>query len=122
MFFSASGWLAAFLLTLAVELPVAAFLLRRAEPDRLRLALLIVYANLATHPLVWFVLSQFALVGTATYVLLAESWAIAAEALFYWITLRGLPARRALAVSLAANASSFLVGQLVGNMWPELFR
>jgi len=122
VFFSASGWLAAFLLTLAVELPVAAFLLRRAEPDRLRLALLIVYANLATHPLVWFVLSQFALVGTATYVLLAESWAIAAEALFYWITLRGLPARRALAVSLAANASSFLVGQLVGNMWPELFR
>lgn len=122
MFFSASGWLAAFLLTLAVEIPVAAFLLRRAAPDRLRLALLVVFANLATHPIVWFVLSQVALVGTWAYIVLAEIWAIAAEALFYWVTLRGLPARRALAVSVAANVSSFLVGQLVGNVRPELFR
>ena len=122
MFFSASGWLAAFLLTLAVEVPVAALLLRRAEPDRLRLVLLIVFANLATHPIVWFVVSQVALVGTATYVLLAETWAIAAEALFYWVALRGLAGRRALVVSVAANVSSFLVGQLVGNVRPELFR
>jgi hypothetical protein len=122
VFFSASGWLAAFLLTLAVEVPVAAFLLRRAEPDRLRLVLLVVFANLASHPIVWFVVSQVALVGTATYVLLAEIWAIAAEALFYWVTLRGLAARRALVVSVAANLSSFLVGQLVGNVRPELFR
>ena len=66
MFFSASGWLAAFLLTVAVEVPVAALLLRRAEPDRVRLVLLVVFANLATHPIVWFVVSQVALVGTAT--------------------------------------------------------
>jgi hypothetical protein len=122
VFFSASGWLAAFLLTLAVEVPVAALLLRRTEPDRLRLVLLVVFANLATHPIVWFVVSQVALVGTATYVLLAEIWAIAAEALFYWVALRGLAARRALVVSVAANVSSFLVGQLVGNVRPELFR
>lgn len=122
MFFSASGWLAAFLLTLVVEVPVAGLLLRRADPDRLRLILLVVFANLTTHPIVWFVVSQVALVGTATYVLIAESWAIAAEALFYWVALRGLAARRALVVSVAANVSSFLVGQLVGTMRPELFR
>ncbi|MFI5261471.1 MAG: hypothetical protein ACHQZR_02805 [Candidatus Limnocylindrales bacterium] len=122
MFFSASGWLAAFLLTVAVEVPLVLFLLRRTEPDRLRLGLLIVFANLATHPIVWFVVPQVALVGTMGYILLAEIWATAAEALFYWAAVRGLPARRALAVSVAANVSSFVVGQLVGNVKPELFR
>jgi hypothetical protein len=55
MFFPASGWFAAFVLTLAVEVPIAGHLLRRVEPDRLRLAILLVFANLATHPIVWYV-------------------------------------------------------------------
>jgi hypothetical protein len=37
-------------LTVAIEAPIAIVLLRRAEPDLPRLGLLIVLANLASHP------------------------------------------------------------------------
>ena len=122
MFFPVSGWFAAFVMTLATEAPVVAILLRRAEPDRVRLAILVVFANLATHPLVWYVFTQLFLVGTLEYVVAAETWAIAAEAVFYAAAIRGLSPRRAIVVSVAANAASFLAGRLIGQLWPELFR
>jgi hypothetical protein len=121
MFFPASGWFAAFVLTVAVEVPIAGYLLRRAEPDRLRLVLLVVFANLATHPIVWYVITQLFLVGTWEYVLVAESWAIAVEALFYAVAFRGLDPRRAIAVALVANAASFTAGRIVGDLWLEVF-
>ncbi len=122
MFFPVSGWFAAFVLTLVVEAPLVAFLLRRAEPDLVRLGVLFVFANLATHPVVWYVMSQLYLVGTVEYTVVAETWAIAAEAVFYGAAIRGLSARRALAVAVTANAASFVVGQVVGELRPELFR
>jgi len=122
MFFPISGWFTAFVLTLAIEIPIAAFLLRRAEPDRLRLVVLIVFANLATHPAVWYVFTQLFLVGTLEYTLAAEAWAIGAEVVFYWAAIRGLPVRRAIGVAVVANAASFLAGRLIGEFWPELFR
>ncbi len=121
MFFPASGWFAAFLLTLAVEVPIAAYLLRRAEPDRVRLVLLVVFANLATHPIVWYVVTQPFLVGSPEYLVVAESWAVTAEALFYWAAFRAAGPRRAAAVSLAANAASFVAGLVVGAIWPGVF-
>ncbi len=122
MFFEASDWFIAFLLTLAIELPIVLLLLRRIEPDLARTGVLVVFANLATHPIVWFVLTQPLLIGTPEYLLAAESWAIGAEAVFYAVTLRGLGARRALGVSLAANAASFLVGQVVLDRMLEILR
>ena len=122
MFFPISGWFTAFVLTLAIEIPIAAFLLRRAEPDRLRLVVLIVFANLATHPAVWYVFTQLFLVGTLEYTLAVEAWAIGAEVVFYWAAIRGLPVRRAIGVAVVANAASFLAGRLIGEFWPELFR
>jgi hypothetical protein len=122
MFFAASDWLVAFLLTLAVELPVVLALVRDVEPDLPRLAALVVFANPTTHPIVWFVLTQPLLIGTPEYLLVAETWAIGAEALFYGVTLRGLRARRALGVSLAANAASFVVGQVVLDRMLEILR
>jgi hypothetical protein len=122
MFFPISGWFAAFVVTLAVEIPIAAFMLRRAGPDRLRLIVLIVFANLATHPAVWYVFTQLFLVGTPGYTLAAETWAIGAEAVFYWAAIRGLPARRAVAIAVVANVASFLTGRLIGEFLPELFR
>ena len=121
MFFPASGWLAAFVLTLAVEVPIAAYLLRRVEPDRLRLAILLVFANLATHPIVWYVITQLFLIGTWEYFLAAEAWAIAVEAVFYAIAFPGLGPRRAIVVAVVANAASFLAGRIVGDLWPEVF-
>lgn len=122
MYFPASGWFAAFVLTLAIEVPVAAGFLRRTEPNPVRLAFLVVFANLSTHPLVWYVFTQLFLVGTLEYVLAAETWAVAAEAVFYAAAIRGLSARRVIAVAVAANAASFLMGRLIGQLWPELFR
>jgi hypothetical protein len=109
MFFEASDWFIAFLLTLTIELPIVLLLLRRIEPDLARMGALVVFANLATHPIVWFVLTQPLLIGTP-------------EAVFYAVTLRGLGARRALGVSLAANAASFLVGQVVLDRMLEILR
>ena len=122
MFFPVSGWFAAFVITLAIEIPIVIVLLRRTEPNLVRLGILIVFANLATHPVVWFVITQLLLVGTLAYTLLAETWAIAAEAVFYRVAFRDLSARRALVVAIAANATSWLVGRLIGGVWPELFR
>lgn len=122
MYFPASGWFVAFLITLVIEAPIVAFLLRRAEPDRLRLVILIVFANLATHPVVWFVISQVLDVGTVGYTLVAETWAVAAEALLFGAAIRGLSARRAIAVAAAANATSWLAGRVIGGLWPDVFR
>ena len=122
MFFPATDWFVAFLLTLAVEVPVAVFLLRRAEPNVLRAAALVVFANLMTHPMVWFVWTQVFLIGTPGYVIAAETWAIAAEALFYAVVIRGLGPGRAIVIAVVANAASFAVGRVVGQVWPEVFR
>ncbi len=122
MYFPVSGWFAAFVLTLAVEAPIVAFLLRRSEPNLLRLGILIVFANLASHPIVWYVISQLLLVGTPAYTLVAETWAIAAEAVFFWAAIRGLTVRRAIAVAAAANATSWLAGRVIDGLWPDLFR
>jgi hypothetical protein len=122
MYFPVSGWFAAFVLTLAIEAPIVWLLLRRAEPDPLRIGLLIAFANLATHPAVWFIVPQLLLIGTLAYTVGAEIWAVAAEAVFYWAVVKGLSLRRAVVVAVAANSASFLAGRLIGDVWPELFR
>jgi hypothetical protein len=45
---------------------------------------------------------------------------MAAEALFYAAAVRGLSARRAIVVAVAANIASFLVGRLVEMASPGL--
>lgn len=122
MYYPVSAWFAAFLLTVLIEAPVVALLVRRQEPDLVRLGLLIVFANLATHPAVWFVFPQLLLVGTLSYTLVAEGWAVATEACFYGVTIRSLSVPRAIGVALAANVVSFLAGQAIGEVWPQLFR
>ena len=121
MFFPVSEWFAAFVLTLAVELPVVLLLLRRWEPDLARLAVLVVIANLATHPAVWFVFTQLLDAGTTEYTLVAEAWAVGIEAVCYAVTIPGLGARRAIAVAFVANGASWLVGWVLGIRWLELF-
>jgi hypothetical protein len=82
---------------------------------------LAVFANLATHPIVWYVMTQLFLIGTWEYVLAAESWAVALEAIFYAVVFRGLHPRRAIAVAVVANAASFIAGRIVSGLWPEVF-
>jgi hypothetical protein len=104
-------WLSAFALTLAVELAVAVPLLAGAEPSRVRRAGLVFFANLSSHPIVWFVLPQLGLAHPAT-VMASEAWAVAIELVFYVLVVR-VPWPRALAVSALANGASFSAGLLV---------
>jgi hypothetical protein len=121
VFFPVSEWFPAFLLTLAVEVPIVLVMLRRMGPDIPRLALLVTFANLATHPAVWFVFTQLFLAGTAEYAIAAEVWAVAVEGLFYAIVVRGITVRQAIAVTVIANAASFIIGRLVGAPVFEIF-
>ena len=120
MFIPADVWFRAFVITVLVEAPIVAALVRTWEPELPRRLVLVAFANLASHPAVWFVFSQVLLIGTASYLLVAEGWAVASEALFYWAAFRGLPVRRAIGISLAANVASFLIGQLIFAVWPDL--
>ncbi len=102
--------LAAFGLTLAVELPWYVAGLVGVVGVRWRLALgLGVAVNVITHPLLWWVLAP---APTLLQTALAEAVVVLAEA-----ALLAVAVRRDLVVlgllSLAANASSLLVGLLL---------
>jgi hypothetical protein len=113
MYVPISSWFAAFALTLAVEVPLVLAMLRRDEPSLVRLGVLVVTVNLATHLVVWYVATQLIRVGTIEYVVAAEAWAILAEAVFYVAAIRSLTLGRAVLVSVIANLASFLVGRVL---------
>jgi hypothetical protein len=100
------AWARAFAVTLAVELAVATPLLRDTRGRRLAVVAL---ANLASHPAVWFVFPELGL-GWPAWLVAAELWALAVEAVAMRALLSGVGARRAALVALAANAASFAVG------------
>ena len=114
MYIPVDEWIPAFLLTLAVEVPIALALLHRSGPGIVRLAGIAAVANLATHPVVWFVLPQLLDVGETSYTIVAEIWAVAIEALVYWLALPGIGVRRIAITATAANAASWLAGRVLG--------
>jgi hypothetical protein len=122
VFFPAGDWFRAFLVTLVVEVPIATYLLRRAGPELWRIGALAFFANLASHPAVWYVWTQVFLFGTAAFVIAAEGWAIAIEAVFFWVAFRGIGLGRAVLVSVVANLASFSVGRLLMQFLPEVLR
>ncbi|MCE9635185.1 MAG: hypothetical protein K8T90_05705 [Planctomycetes bacterium] len=102
----------AFLLTLAIELPIVVGAVRwtRAAPTGLAWTLVLALgANAVTHPLLW--LADAAL---RPHLALAPRWTVlelavvAVEGTIY--AAAGLGARRGAAVALAANAASFVAG------------
>ncbi len=115
-------WLIGFGMTLGMELPVVLWLLRRAEPRFGRRLANCIFANLVTHPLVWFFFPDVPTVRWLSLTL-SECWAFGAEAVFYWLTISQLTFMRATLVSCAANTISLLFGWLiVRNFGPLLFR
>jgi hypothetical protein len=111
--FWVTAWLRAFGLTLLIELPLAVPMLAAVEPRRLRRFAGVITANLATHPLVWFLFPGLAL-GRPARLAISEAWALIAETIIYMIVWPALGPRRALLVSLLANAASATVGLLLG--------
>jgi hypothetical protein len=108
-------WLRYFALTLLIELAVAIPLLRGADGSVKRRALAVAVANLASHPLVWFVLARV-ISSRAVMVPVAETWAVVSETAVYALAFPSLPRTRALGVSAIANAASFLVGTVLTRL------
>jgi hypothetical protein len=107
-------WLEYFVLTVAIELLVAVPLLRGAGTLPRRAAAVVV-GNLASHPIVWFVLARV-ISSRSLMIPVAESWAIASEAVVDALVFPSLPRTRALGVSAVANAASFLVGLVLTRL------
>lgn len=110
-----TGWLAAFLVTQLVEVPIYA----RALTHRRRWLLAALPSTL-THPIVYF---AFPAILTAPiggsyleYVLLAEAFAVAAEALLLRALGVGAPVTWALVANLTSTAVGLALRQATG--WP----
>ena len=69
-----------------------------------------VFAQLMTHPLVWYVFPQIVGITGRTAMALSETWAWLGEAAFYAVVIPGLTPARAIGISAFANAASFAVG------------
>ncbi len=114
------SWLVGFGLTLLFEVPIVAWLLADTIlPLRRRLALA-AFANLLTHPLVWFFFPQLPL-RPASHLALSELWAFGAEAAFYCVVATPITFGRASFVSLAANLTSFGFGWVITTWFGSLF-
>jgi hypothetical protein len=103
-------WLAAFVLTQVLEVPVY---LRAGAGWRTALL-----ASTLTHPVVWFGFPLLGRMGLGYWgmVAAAETFAVGLEAL--WLSANGV--RRAFAWSLLANATSVGGGLLIRSLfgWP----
>jgi hypothetical protein len=109
------AWLRAFLFTCAVEIPLAAALFRRAEPRLARRLGFAFFANLASHPAVWFIFPALGL-RYGTTILLAETWAFAVEACFFFLAFDEADRAHAAGVSALANGASYGLGLLVRSL------
>jgi hypothetical protein len=102
-------WLQGFALTISLEEAVAVPLLRPIEPSVSRRMLAVLLVNLATHPLVWFFFTRLGwprLAGATA----AEVWAFGFEIVGYRVIFPEASWKRCTATSVAANATSFLLG------------
>jgi len=105
-------WIEAFLLTLVLELPIIAVLLRKEEPSLARLVALAFFANLSTHPLVWFVVPAAVHPPWAAF-WTSELLAWLLEAAFFRLVVLRLSWRKACLTSALVNAVSALAGWLL---------
>jgi hypothetical protein len=112
-----AAWLRAFVCTIVLETPVVVWLTRDVDFSTARRIAIAVFANLATHPVVWFVIMPYDHplfgLGDGARLAIAETWAFAVEAAVYFVVFHKLSASRAVAVSALANGFSFAAGLLL---------
>jgi hypothetical protein len=105
----------AFLLTLCVEVVVMFLLIRFGNrsktPGAIRIGLSVLAGQTATLPLLWYLMTQFSLIGVTVF-LLAEAFAVAVEGAIYKPLLR-MTWTEAMFASLLCNAVSVFIGMWV---------
>jgi hypothetical protein len=111
----AQQWLLAFVWTNALELPVYALVLQRRF-DRWWAVVVLTFAlNALTHPLLWFVVPQWA--PFWLYALVVETGVIVVEAAVVAAVLLAVDRRRpAIGIALGAAAAANLVSAVVGGL------
>jgi hypothetical protein len=109
------SWPVAFVWTCAIELPIYALVLGRRFQRWWTVCLLVLVANVLTHPALWFLAPRFS--PYWLWLVIAESCVVAVETLLFAVALRRAgslsPGALAFAAALAANAASTAVGLLV---------
>jgi hypothetical protein len=96
------AWAVAFLFTQMVEVPIYCVGLRVGWLSAFG-------ASAITHPLLWFVLFPYLHLSYVWQIIVGESFAVLVEAAYFAFLLRR---RRALPLSVLANAASFGTGML----------
>lgn len=110
-----TAWLSAFLFTIAFEMPIFAWGMRRAFPDGRVQVAIAVGASLITHPILWIATRSAEIDGA--HLLLYEAIVAIVEAIYLlsiwkWRGAGKPSASRCLLVALLANALSFGLGLL----------
>lgn len=109
-------WLVVFAVTYLCELPIYALGLRGSVAFA-RALLVTLVLNLATHPVVWFVLPKVFGDDAVHYVLVAEAFAVTVEGVVLWLIARWQrwPERSWLwfiGLAFVANAFSATLGEV----------
>lgn len=105
-------WFIGFALTVVLEAPWILAGLRACEANRARRWLALLFANLLTHPLVWYLFPSMPLARRWSLTS-SELWAFAGECVFYANFAPGFSYRSAARLSFVANATSFVIGWIV---------
>ena len=106
------SWLKAFVATFAIEAPIVCSYPACSDAPLPRRLALVLFANLVTHPAVWFIIPELGL-PPLWAIVASEVWAIAMEAWFYKSVFVRLTSLRALGISALANGASFGIGLLI---------
>jgi hypothetical protein len=112
---SVEGWLYAFLLTAAIEIPVVLALTSGSVLNWRRRAAFGFLAQLVTHPFVWFFFPTIPGITGRTALTLSELCAWIAEAAVYVLAGVAPTSLAALGVSGVANGLSLAVGLLLSH-------
>ena len=106
------------LFTLLVEIPALIVIGRylfKIPHEKISLSWLIlggIFASTMTIPWVWFIFPVFFYNSMAVAIAIGEIFAFAVEAIFYVFAFK-VSVRQAVVISFIANASSFLLGQVL---------
>jgi hypothetical protein len=103
-------WFRAFVLTAIIEIPIVVALTRKSPFATWRRAGIALFAQLATHPAVWFVFPQIVGLTGRESLGLSELWAWLAEGSLYALAIPGVRPVRAFGASALANGASFGLG------------
>ncbi len=103
-------WFLAFVLTVVIEVPIVLALTRDSRVPLPKRAALAFFAQLMTHPAVWFIFPALPWGSRHTTFVASELFAWLAEAAFYALADVAPSTLRAVAVAAVANGASLAIG------------